>query len=221
MRIRAIFAALAMFAVILRAQAPAPKPGTVEGVVTNSVTGEPLKKAAVRLAEKYTAMTDAVGHYRFDNVTPGNYLVTADKGGFQTTSGTPPQVTVAEGQTVKDVALKLLPLATVSGHVFDQDGEPIPRAQVAVLRYFYGLARKQLNPVAFAQSNDLGEFEALNLPPGRYYFQVTPPQPPRNIPPHTRWSHPEEAYPVTFHPNAREVAQATATDVATGAHGSN
>jgi hypothetical protein len=220
MRIRAIFAALAMFAVILRAQAPAPKPGTVEGVVTNSVTGEPLKKAAVRLAEKYTAMTDAVGHYRFDNVTPGNYLVNADKGGFQTTSGTPPQVTVAEGQTVKDVALKLLPLATVSGHVFDQDGEPIPRAQVAVLRYFYGLARKQLNPVAFAQSNDLGEFEALNLPPGRYYFQVRP-SALRNIPPHTRWTHPEEAYPIIFYPNASEAAQATATNIAAGAHMSN
>jgi hypothetical protein len=222
MKAAAILPILAMAAVSLRAQAPAAKPGSVQGVVTNSVTSEPLKKALVLLGDKYTAMTDAAGHFHFDNVAPGRYIVTADKDGFQATGGGPrQQVTVAEEQQVQDVTVKLMPLATVSGHVFDEDGDPLPGAQVAVLRYFYGPGLKRLNPAAFAQSNDLGEFEALNLPPGRYYFQVTPPQPPRNIPPHTRWSHPEEAYPVTFHPNAREVAQATATDVATGAHVSN
>jgi hypothetical protein len=221
MRIRAIVPALAMFAVILRAQAPFAKTGSLAGAVTNSVTGEPVKKATVRLGDKYTAMTDAVGHFHFDNVTPGNYVLLADKDGFQTISGrSPQQVVVAEEQSVKDVAVKLLPLATVSGHVFDDDGEPIPRAQVAVLRYSYGPGRKRLNPAAFAQSNDLGEFEVLNLPPGRYYFQVRP-STPRNVPPHTRWTHPEDAYPVTFYPNGSEAAQATATDVAAGAHVSN
>jgi hypothetical protein len=221
MRIRAIFPALAMFAIVLRAQAPAAKPGSVEGVVTNSVTGEPVKKAVVSLAGTNTAISDAAGHFHFDNITPGNYVLFADKDGFQGTSGSPSQeVAVADEQRVKNVAIRMVPLATVSGHVFDDDGGPIPRAQVIVLRYFYGLARKQLNPVAFAQSNDLGEFEALNLPPGRYYFQVTA-SPPRNIPPRTRWTHPEEAYPVTFYPNAREAGQATATDVAAGAHLSN
>ena len=221
MRIRAIFPALAMFALILRAQAPADKPGSVEGVVINSVTGEPLKKATIRLGDKNTAMTDAVGHFHFDNITPGNYFVFADKDGFQTIGGrSPQQVAVAEEQNVKDVALKLLPLATVGGHVFDEDGAPIPRAQVAVLRYFYGQGRKRLSPAAFAQSNDLGEFEAFNLAPGRYYFQVRP-STLRNIPPHTRWTHPEEAYPATFYPNASEAAQATATNVAAGAPVSN
>jgi hypothetical protein len=178
-----------------------------------------VKKAVVQLGDKYTAMTDAAGHFHFDNVTPGGYIVTANKDGFMAT-GRGQRITVAEEQHVQDVAIKLAPLATVSGHVFDEDGDPLLRAQVAVLRYFYVAGGKRLNPVAFAQSNDLGEFETLNLPPGRYYFQVTP-QPPRNIPQHTRWSHPEEAYPVTFYPNAREAGQATPTDVATGAHVSN
>jgi hypothetical protein len=204
MKAAAILPVLAMAALGLRAQAPAAKPGSVEGVVTNSVTGEPVKKAAVLLADKYTAMTDAAGHFHFDNVAPGGYIVSADKDGFQATNPKLPlPITVAEEQHVQDVALKLTPLATVSGHVFDEDGDPIPRAQVAVLRYFYGPGRKRLNQVSFAQANDLGEFEALNLPPGRYYFQVSP-SPLRNIPPHTRWTHPEQAYPVTFYPNARK-----------------
>jgi Carboxypeptidase regulatory-like domain len=218
MRIAAILAVLAMAAVSVRAQAPAAKPGSVEGVVTNSATGEPVKKVVVTLWDKYTAMTDAAGHFHFDSVPPGVYGVTADKDGFQATAQGPrQQVTVAEEQHVHDVGLKLVPLATVSGHVFDDDGDPIPRAQVAVLRYFYGPGRKRLTQVAFAQANDLGEFEVLNLPPGRYYFQVTA-APPRNIPPRTRWTHPEEAYPVTFYPNGREAGQATAIDAAAGAH---
>jgi hypothetical protein len=221
MKVAAILPVLTIAAVSLRAQAPAAKPGSVEGVVTNSVTGEPVKKAAVTLGGKYTAISDAAGHFRFDNVTPGGYFLLPDKDGFMVTRGVSrQQVTVAEEQHVQDVVLKLMPLATVSGHVFDEDGDPVPRAIIAVLRYFYGPGRKGLNPAGFAQSNDLGEFEALNLPPGRYYFQVTA-SPARNIPPRTRWTHPEEAYPVTFYPNAREAGQATATDVATGAHVSN
>jgi hypothetical protein len=220
MKAAAILPVLAMAALSLRAQAPAAKPGSLEGVVTNSVTGEPVKKAAVQLGDKYTAITDAAGHFHFDNLTPGGYIVTADKDGFMATGAPRQPVTVAEEQHVQDVAIKLMPLATVSGHVFDEDGDPIPRTQVAVLRYFYRPEGKRLNPAAFAQSNDLGEFEALNLPPGRYYFQVRTP-PLRNIPPHTRWTHPEQTYPVTFYPNASEAAQATATNIAPGAHVSN
>jgi hypothetical protein len=221
MKAAAILPIVAMAAVSLRAQAPAAKPGSLEGVVTNSVTGEPVKKAVVLLGDKYTAITDAAGHFHFDNVTPGGYIVTADKDGFMAAGGGPrQQVMVAEEQHVQDVAVKLAPLASASGHVFDEDGDPLPRAQVAVLRYFYVPEGKRLNPAAYAQSNDLGEFEALNLPPGRYYFQVRV-LPLRNIPPHTRLTHPEQAYPVTFYPNASEAAQATATDVATGAHVSN
>jgi hypothetical protein len=162
-------------------------------------------------------MTDAAGHFHFDNLAPGGYFLVPDKDGFMAATGPLPRVTVAEEQHVRDVALKLVPLATVSGHVLDEDGEPLPQVQVVVLRYFYGSGRKRLSPAALAHSNDLGEFEALNVPPGRYYFRAKA-APLRNIPPRTRWSRPEEAYPVTFYPNGREAGQATAVDVAAGAH---
>lgn len=230
MKLWAILPAL-ILAGALRAQTPAAKPGSVDGVVTNSTTGEPVKKALVMLQgttaagamgkTSSTATTDASGHFHFGNVQPGSYSVSWERDGFMppgSGSGRSfPRVTVSEEQDVQDVAIKLVPMGAVSGHVLDEDGEPILRAQVAVLRYFYGSGRKQLSQVAFAQSNDLGEFEAINLQPGRYYFQAEAP-PPRNIPPHTRWTRPEEAYPSTFYPNAREASQASGSDVAPGAH---
>ena len=230
MKFAAILPALMLMTGTVRAQAPAAKPGSIEGVVTNSVTNEPVKKAVVTLEDtkshgnNRTATTDAVGHFQFDGVNPGAYSLAADRDGYLGSQSSPlvrsAQVTVADEQHVQDVALKLLPLATLSGHVLDDDGDPIVRADVSVLTYVYNQGPKQLNQAASAQSNDLGEFEALNLPPGRYYIRVMTLLN-WNIPPHTRWSHPEEAYPLVFYPNASEAAQATAFDVAPGAHVTN
>jgi protocatechuate 3,4-dioxygenase beta subunit len=225
MKVAAILPALALLAGTLGAQAPAAKPGSIEGTVTNSVTGEPVKKARVSLlATSFTTTTDAAGRFHLDSVGPGSYVISADHDGFMGTSNSAHQpswpVTVAEEQHVHDVAIKLVPMAVVSGHVLDENGDPIPRAEVAVLRYSYQSARRRLGPSDRVQTNDLGEFEAINLQPGRYYFQVAVPRI-GNIPPHTRWTRPEEAYPITYYPNAHEIAEATPTDVAAGARLSN
>jgi len=225
MRIAAIFSALAMFGITLRAQPSAPKPGSVQGLVTSSVTGEPVKKAIVALEgaqsqNNKTATSDAMGRFQFDSVAPGLYYLSAARDGFQASNEKRTRVAVAEEQNVKDVVVKVVPLASVIGHVLGEDGDPIVRAQVRVLQYYYGSVRKWTNTVGASQANDLGEFDVVDLPPGRYYFQVMAPSP-RTVPPHTRWTHPEEAYAVTYYPNVRELSQATATDVAAGAHLSN
>src|SRR5579863_2249958 len=231
MKVAATLSAFALLAAILHAQAPAAKPGSIEGTVTNSLTQEPVKKATVMLSgpqlsdgSPASAMTDATGHFHFENVKPGSYVVRAERDGFSGVRDRRPglfsPITVAEDQHVQDIAVQLTPLGVVSGHVLDEDGDPLVRAQVVLLRYFYGQGRKQLTAVNNAQSNDLGEFEALNVAPGRYYVRVLTSRQ-RNIPPHTRWAHPEEAYPAVFYPNANEAAQAMAVNVAPGSHVSN
>src|ERR1700691_1960093 len=69
------------------APAPSAKPGTVDGVVTNSVTGEPVRKAVVTIWSQshgfaYHAAADAAGHFHFDNVDPGSYNIAALRDGF-------------------------------------------------------------------------------------------------------------------------------------------
>jgi len=59
---------------------------SVEGAVLNLQTGEPLKKAHVKLspAERsnstsWGAITDAAGHFLVEDVNPGKYRFSADR----------------------------------------------------------------------------------------------------------------------------------------------
>jgi hypothetical protein len=127
-------------------------------------------------------------------------------------------IAVAEEQQVKDLVMKLLPLALVNGHVFDEDGDPLVRAQVQALRYVYrqGSAR-QLQPAGFGSTNDLGEFQLLDLEPGRYYFLAAAQPRLARLPTNTKSAEPEQTYPDTFYPSASEAEQSTSTVVAAGA----
>ena len=175
-------------------------------------------------AHNLKTQSDASGRFHFGGVEPGlYYAVGAQRDGYmdpQARYGIPAPFEVAEEQHVSGVVVKLVPLAVLSGHVQDEDGAPIPSAGVVVLRYSYESGRRRLGFAAGGQTNDLGEFEILNLAPGRYYLQVGPPRR-RNIPMHTRWARPEEAYPVTFYPNTRQISEATPIDVAPDAHVGN
>lgn len=233
-RLAKILSSLTLVALLLRAQAPVSKPGNVEGIVVNFATGEPIRKAYVRLdsqpgpggrAHNLKTQSDASGRFHFDSVEPGlSYEVSAQRDGYvdpQARYAIPAPFQVAEEQHVSGVVVKLVPLAVLSGHVQDEDGTPISSASIVVLRYSYESGRRRLGLAAFGeQTNDLGEFEILNLAPGRYYLQVAQPRR-RNIPAHTRWARPEEAYPITFYPNVRQISEATPIDVAPGAHVGN
>ena len=224
-----VSASFVLFAVALSAQqAPSSKPGKVEGVVINSVTNEPVKKATVTLQgpgrlSNFAAVTDAAGHFRFDSVEPGKYIAMANRDGFipfeesQRNPWSKP-ITVAEEQDVKDVVVKLFPLALVSGHVLDEDGDPVVRAQVQALRYVYQRGGvRQLNPAGIATTNDLGEYQLLDLEPGRYYFlAAVQPKMARPVM-RMRSATPEQAYPNTFYPSASQAEQATATQIGAGA----
>jgi protocatechuate 3,4-dioxygenase beta subunit len=205
---------------------PPKKPGTVEGVVINSVSGQPVKKATVTLRNTaqrfaYAMVSDLAGHFLFENVEPGPYFAMAAGDGFQPEMGrgSVKTFTVAEEQHVKDVAVKLQPLGLVSGRVLDEDGDPIAGANLQAMRSIYNQGRKQMSTWGYANSNDLGEFQMLDLQPGRYYFQVTAPSQQNNTT--ARFHGVEETYPATYYPSALDLAQATPVEVSAGAQLNN
>ena len=105
----------------------APLPGSIHGVVTDSVTGAPIAGAAVSYSGG-AATTGANGAYSLAGVTEGSYAVSVSAAGY---NGQSPQVSVGPGaNVVKNVALAPLP-GTVTGTVVDvATGTPLVGATV-------------------------------------------------------------------------------------------
>jgi hypothetical protein len=72
--------------VVLLAQPVAQDPdrARLEGQVLNSVTNEPVRKARLTLRARntYTATSDAMGKFAFDNVDPGDYGLMTGRDGY-------------------------------------------------------------------------------------------------------------------------------------------
>ncbi len=126
---------------------------SVKGVVTNSVTGDPLRKAFVRLYATtgnvlLPAATDEQGRFVFQNLKSGAYRMEGEHAGFIQSSladatGTPVLLRLAAGETA-EVTLKLTPQAAISGRVLDSDGDVWVHAEIEVYRSMFRRGKRQL-----------------------------------------------------------------------------
>jgi len=133
-----------------------PLPGTVNGTVTNSLTGEPVAGATVT-ANGYSAITDSSGAYVIPDVPIGTYTVTASAEKYVNQSKT--ATVTADTTTTLDFAL--VPLnGTLSGVVTDSStGNPISGATVTA------------NGVSVSTGAD-GSY-SIELAPGTYMVTVS------------------------------------------------
>ena len=167
------------------AASPEKQNATVSGTVQRLDTGEPLKKARVGLQNHGNAetsffeLTDDQGHFVFDNVPPGPYDLQISRNGFvvaqygQKKPGAPGAIlTLTAGQRVTDLVFKLWRAAAISGHVYDEDGQPIAKAEVIVYRASHRAGKEQRASDDQISTNDLGEYRVFDLAPGRYYLAV-------------------------------------------------
>ena len=101
--------------------------GIIYGVVTD-VDGFPFKNVSVLMtgANDYSksTKTDKEGYYEFTNLEAGDYTVTYEKDGYQTTTQ---EVSLEEGETVDlgTIILEQIEKGSVSGYVVDITGNPI------------------------------------------------------------------------------------------------
>ena len=159
----------------------------VAGVVTKEPGSDPVKKAVIEVIAEtqseggnYTALTGADGSFRIDNIVPGRYRLFAERAGFQEidkhyrrTEGR--VLTLTAGQELKNLIIHLQAAAVVEGRVTDEDGDPMPEAQVAVLRQSFVAGRSHWEQAGAERTNDLGEYRIAGLAAGNYFVSVTPP----------------------------------------------
>lgn len=170
---------------------PAPRPdagpsrASIQGVVVRAgaaAAAAPQELAAAWVELKpgnLSVSTGANGAFTFRNLAPGRYTISVTRDGFipqedrrrgLTVSGL--SVTLAAGQTLKDIVLPMLPAPVIIGKVFDPHGEPLAAALVrAYLRQYtpYGI---QLKIVRKGMTNDRGEFRLFGLNFGEYFVSA-------------------------------------------------
>lgn len=159
----------------------------VAGIVTKEPGSEPVKKALIELiaesqneAGNYTAISGPDGSFRIENVMPGRYRLFVERTGYQEVDRRHHRVegrsiALIAGQELKDLFIRLQASAIVEGRVTDEDGDPLPEAQVAVLRQTFVSGRSRWEQVSAERTNDLGEYRIAGLAAGAYFISVTPP----------------------------------------------
>ena len=210
---------------------------SIEGKVVNALTGEPVRKASVTLRP---AETNRVGPAQSYAGRHGRRRTVQDEraesrqvpavGSAQrlrrhrvrrARAGRPgTAIAVSPGQQLKDVSLRLTPHAVVTGRVMDEDGEPVARVQISLLRFRYFDGRKQLMAASGETTNDLGEYRVFWLAARQVLRQRR--QPLRHLDGTGRFialpfSRPEEDYVPTYYPGTTDAAAAAAIDVQPGA----
>ena len=191
---------------------------SLSGTVLNSVTGEPIRRAAVQVSGQggKIALTDAGGHFMIEGLAEGNVYLAAMKPGFFGDEGsntTPAQV----GKDAPDVVLKLTPSGVISGRVTTKDGEPLEGFQIRIFEKQNVEGRllwaDQPNQ---ARTNEEGEFRVPGLKAGTYYVAVDQSAEPtlsQKGVPNAR----EQIFTRVFYPGAAEISAAAPIEMAPGA----
>src|SRR5579859_7753825 len=178
---RTILAALAL-AVPLAAQTVPedPPPTIVEGSVINIQNSRTIPRATVTLLHlkgtgSKSQRADGSGHFMFRNVEPGIYRLMAERQGFFSDEHKreyQPLFEVAAGDHVRNMPVRLMPAAVVSGEVLDEYNAPVQDAEIRLLAIQMRLGQMDLPVVGKAMTNDRGEYRIAGLHPGKYYVVV-------------------------------------------------
>ena len=164
--------------------------------------------------------TDASGSFAFNSLGPGSYQLSvthrnypARRGGVRKTV----QVTATENAPT--VSVELIPGASLSGHVVDEDGDPLSGCMVQIhsAKNFSQSEGGRFMRMPMARED--GSYRLYGLTPGKYTItaQCTAtvfepralsegPDPP-----------PSAAYPIQFYPGSSELKSAQVVELLPGA----
>jgi protocatechuate 3,4-dioxygenase beta subunit len=210
------------------------KVASIEGVVVNELTKEPIRKVEISLRKQgafggnaaYSAVTDAAGKFRVESIEPGEYMLMQRKTGFIVSRSnygfSARLLKLGAGQALTGLRYNLLPQGLVSGRVVDDEGEPVQNIYVTLMRSSYYRGSNRIFSMGRPQpTNDRGEFRFTDVQPGRYFLQADVQrmvamtggvlQAPSAAP-----GAPKTAFVSTFYPSASEIAQATRIEVQAG-----
>jgi hypothetical protein len=159
--------------------------GVIRGRILNA-EGRPLRRVQVRVSgdlipDGRTASTNGTGRFEITELPAGRYTLSVSRAGYLGLSfgqlrpgevGRP--IELGDAQVFATADFVLQHTALISGHVFDEAGEPLAGAQVLTLQMRFFNGRRRLTPVrGNAFTDDTGQFRLSGLEPGDYYVQAS------------------------------------------------
>lgn len=121
--------------------------------------------------------TDAEGRYRFNDVTPGRYIITPLAHTYfapELADWQPGKsLNVGEGENLEDVDFRLIRGGVIAGRITDPEGNPVIEERVNLTSEDPKITRS-LTSLLFTRNStdDRGEYRIYGLPPGRYRVVV-------------------------------------------------
>lgn len=203
---------------------------SIAGKVLNAANGEPVRNAKLKLSRIdhptggddsspiYTTLSDDQGRYAMKDIEPGRYDLSAERAGFGAGSYGA-RLSLDAGRRLSGIILRLTPHAVVTGHILDEDGEPLEHIRLSAVRSISRAGKREFWPTGRgAVTNDLGEYRLFDLAPGRYYLQalhwsgafVSQPQGP------SAGKAPAGVYVPTYYPGTTDIANAVSIELKAG-----
>jgi hypothetical protein len=159
--------------------------GSLAGRVVAGDTGRPLGRARVtasspEIPNSLSTLTDVEGRFTFANLPASAFTLSASKVGFVTLNygAARPQrpgrrITVAQGQAVRNIEIRLPRGGVITGRVYDELGDPMVRVMVRVMRFQYQQGERSLVSAGTGETDDRGQYRIYGLAPGNFIVAAT------------------------------------------------
>jgi uncharacterized protein (DUF2141 family) len=156
----------------------------IAGVIVSARTGEPLGQARVMLAntknrrEAISMITQEGGRFEFTGLVAGKYALQGARRGYipaayeQHEQFSTAIVTGKEFDT-ENLTLRLVPMASLTGTVIDENGEGVRDAQLRLYVESHRGGSTRVVTASSARTDDRGTFEFAPIGPGKYYVSAS------------------------------------------------
>jgi len=155
----------------------------IAGTIVSVHEGHPLSRAWVSLRDVKNAqnqifmITGDDGRFEFPNLPPGKYSLTGAKRGYISAAYDQHEqfstaIVTGAGVDTENLTLRLVRTAVLTGHVFDESGEPVRAANVTLWRDDHSAGISRTVSYRSDISDDLGSFEFAPLDAGTYFVSA-------------------------------------------------